>query len=184
MTCDLQHNQGLWDRSLTAVSKEYQALDSQEKNWIVDRLGEIAVLQKQLDELFRVAGGPTACRQCSGACCDSGKNHFTLANLLAFLACGEPPPGPDFSLSCPFLGESGCRIEPFRRPFNCVTFACEPVLDSLNGECRDEYLRLEKALHQLYLAFDRRFAGSSLCGLFIRAERLAGRPFLACVPCG
>ncbi|MEZ4601535.1 MAG: hypothetical protein R2940_17240 [Syntrophotaleaceae bacterium] len=178
MVSDLQRNQRLWERSLAAVSQELETLDREDRKWIVDRINEIAVMQGQIDELFRLADGPKACRHCSGACCDSGKNHFTLANLLAFLVAGEPPPKPDFSLPCPFLGATGCRIEPCRRPFNCITFACEPVLNFLGGKDRENYFALEKALHRLYRAFDRRFAGSSLCGLFIRAEGLSGRPFL------
>jgi hypothetical protein len=178
MTRDAQHSRRLWDHCLSGVKQEYGLLAPRERDWILERLGQMADLQKQLDELFVAADGPAACRQCSGACCDSGKNHFTLANLLAFVSVGQLPPDPDFSLVCPFLGEAGCRIEVSRRPFNCITFACDQVLDSL-GSQRERYFHLEKALHAHYLAFDRRYSGSSLCGLLIRAERLAGHPFLS-----
>jgi hypothetical protein len=60
-----------------------------------------------------------------------------------------------------------------------VTFICEQVLDSLGSEGSGRFQCLEQELRSLYLAFDDRYAGSSLRGLFIRAERLDGRPFLA-----
>ena len=178
---DQQHSQRLWRGYLAKIKQEYQALDLLEQHWIIDRIGRIAELQKQLNNLFVAAGGLSACRQCSGACCDCGKNHFTLANMLTFVCAGLEPPEPDFSQPCPFLGALGCRLEVFRRPFNCITFICEQVLEPLGKEGEEKFLRLEKELRSHYLAFDRRYAGSSLCGLFIRAERLAGRPFLSLI---
>jgi hypothetical protein len=169
----------LWRHCLTAVEGEYRSLDSPEQSWIVERLQRIAVLQQQLNELFENGGGPATCRRCLGACCDRGKNHFTLANLLAFLSAGERPPVPDFQRTCPFLGDHGCLLDPVRRPFNCVTFICEQVLDPLGSEGSVRFQRLEQELRSLYLAFDERYTGSSLRGLLIRAERLDGRPFLA-----
>jgi hypothetical protein len=179
MTSDSQHGRRLWHNCLAAVKQEYQALDLREQDWIADRLSRIAELQKQLNDLFIAAGGPQACRRCFGVCCDCGRNHFTLANLLTFVRAGQQPPEPDFARPCPFLGEEGCLLEVTRRPFNCVTYICEPVLESLGPEKGETFLRLEKILHSHYLAFDRRYTGAGLCGLFIRAERLAGRPFLA-----
>jgi hypothetical protein len=179
MTPNRQHNEQLWRHCLAAVDREYLALDFRERAWIVERLRRIAVLQQQLNELFVAAGGPAACSRCLGACCERGKNHFTLVNLLAFLSAGQRPPVPDFRRTCPFLGDRGCVLDAARRPFNCVTFICEQVLDPLGSEGSGRFQRLEQELRSLYLAFDERYAGSSLRGLLIRAERLDGRPFLA-----
>jgi hypothetical protein len=66
-----------------------------------------------------------------------------------------------------------------RRPFNCVIFLCDEVLAGLDAAQRQRAVHLEAQLRSLYEAFDRRFAGSSLHGLLIRAERLGARPFLA-----
>lgn len=174
-----EYYEQLWRHCLAAVEREYRALDSPEQAWIVERLRRIAVLQQQLDELFETGGGPAACRRCLGACCDWGKNHFTLANLLAFLSAGQRSPVPDFRRTCPFLGDRGCLLEAARRPFNCVIFICEQVLDPLESEGSRRLQRLERELRSHYLAFDERYAGSSLRGLLIRAERLDGGPFLA-----
>jgi hypothetical protein len=53
------------------------------------------------------------------------------------------------------------------------------VEDALDEVGRADFYRLEAQLRQDYEAFDRRYAGSSLRGLLIRAERLGDRPFLA-----
>ncbi len=167
-----------WQGYLVAVAAEYAQMAASERSWIAVELDQIAVLQQQLDDLFRRGDGPAVCRRCHGACCDCGKNHFTLVNLLAFFAAEELPPLADFSLPCPFLGPVGCRLEVSRRPFNCVTFICEGILDPLGKAGYDAFHELEGQLRRCYLNFDQRYAGSSLCGLLIRGERLAGRPFL------
>ena len=167
-----------WKEYLAEVSAEYARLAASERSWIDTELARIADLQRQLDSLFLQGDGPAVCRLCRGACCDCGKNHFTLVNLLAFLSVGEQPPAPDFSLPCPFLGPDGCRIEVSRRPFNCITFICEGILDPLGEAGYDAFHELEGQLRQCYLKFDQRYAGSSLRGLLIRGESLAGRSFL------
>jgi hypothetical protein len=167
-----------WKSYLAAVIAEYAQLPASERSWIDAELARIANLQQQLDDLFRQGDGPAVCRRCLGACCDCGKNHFTLVNLLAFLSVDELPPTADFTLPCPFLGPTGCRLEVSRRPFNCVTFICEGILDPLGEAGYDAFHELEGQLRRCYLTFDRRYAGSSLHGLLIRGEGLAGRPFL------
>jgi hypothetical protein len=59
-----------------------------------------------------------------------------------------------------------------------VTFLCEEVEDRLDSSSRESFYHHERQLRRLYAEFDRRYAGSGLCGIFIRAESLAGRPFL------
>ena len=167
-----------WREYVTAVTAEYARLAADERVWIAGQLVRIEGLQVELDALFRRGDGPAVCARCRGACCDCGKNHFTLVNLLAFVAAGETPPQPDFALPCPFLGPSGCRLEVARRPFNCVTFICEPILAPIGNAGYDAFHELERELRRGYLDFDERYAGSSLRGLLIRGERRAGRPFL------
>ncbi len=167
-----------WQACLKSVATEYAALDRAEQDWISSQLACIDRLQRQLDALFRRGNGPVYCRNCQGACCDRGKNHFTLVNLLSFLNTGEEPPFADFSRPCPFLGPGGCRLAVERRPFTCITFICEGILDSLGEAGYDEFRQLEEELRSRYLKFDRRYLGSSLHGLLIRSASLAGRPFL------
>lgn len=167
-----------WKGYLDSVSADYAQLPAVERSWIDRELTRIASLQQQLDDLFRRGDGPAVCRRCLGACCDCGKNHFSLVNLLAFLSAEELPPVADFTLPCPFLGPTGCRLEVSRRPFNCITFICEGILDPLGEAGYDAFHELEGQLRRCYLNFDQRYVGSSLRGLLIRGESLAGRSFL------
>ena len=124
-------------------------------------------------------GGETACAVCSGACCGSGRHHFTLTNLLAYLAEDQWPPAADFACSCPFLGETGCRLPVARRPYNCVTFFCESLDDRLDPEQRALLAALDGSLRCAYQAVAERYPGASLRGLWLAMDRLGRAPVFA-----
>lgn len=168
----------LWHRITGRVREELLRASPAEKDWMGRRLALIGDLQEQLHTLFLKADGPACCADCLGACCDRGKNHFTLVNLLSILHSGRTLPEPDFSAPCPFLAAKGCLLDISYRPFNCITFNCERVEGNLSPSEQQRFYALEKQLRGLYTEFDHRYAGSSLRGLFIRHERLGEEPFL------
>jgi hypothetical protein len=168
-----------WGAILTGLSGEVALLAKDERLWMTSRLARIGRLQRRLHRLFLAAGGLELCRRCQGDCCGCGRNHMTLINLLPFVLADEAPPAMDFSRTCPYSGDSGCLLEPSRRPFNCVIFLCEEVEAALSSAQRHLFLALEGRLRDLYLEFDHRYAGSSLRGLFIRNQTLGGAPFLS-----
>lgn len=174
----IQQRHQLWQRTVTAVMAELEYLDHQRRAWISEAVQKIARDQQRMHALFLAADGPAACSRCNGACCACGTHHFTLVNLLAYLIEGTLPPLPDFSRPCPFLDHSGCRLPVARRPFNCVIFLCEDIWHNLSESQQRQARLLEEELRRQYLAFDELFAGSSLRGLLIRAERLQGQAFL------
>lgn len=176
-----EHDLRLWRRLVAALYGELAALPAAERAWLVDRLAEVARLQEQLHAFFLQADGLRLCRDCRGDCCDRGKHHLTLVNLLGCLLDGAVPEA-DFRRPCPFLGAGGCLLPPPRRPFNCVTFICDGVEEGLGSTGREAFYALERQLRALYLVFDRRYAGSSLRGILIRGARLGGRPLLATPP--
>ena len=167
-----------WSVVVGSVRREFTALPAAERKWLEPRLNEVAALQEEMHSLFLGARGAQHCRDCQGLCCDCGRNHLTLVNLLGLLLDGASLPEPDFTRPCPFLSPSGCLLPAKRRPFNCVTFFCETVESELSAVARQRFAAGERRLRDLYESFDSRYAGSSLRGLFIRAERLADRPFL------
>jgi hypothetical protein len=169
----------LWKRIVDGLGKEVFHLPPAERSWIAVRLERIGRLQEELHALFLQGGGPGACRRCGGSCCDRGRHHATLVNLLGFLLAGRKPPLPDFARPCPFLEETGCVMEPPRRPFNCVTFICDEIEDRLDAAGREGYYARERELRGLYEEFDARYAGSSLRGVLIRASRLRDADLLA-----
>lgn len=167
-----------WRQLLVRLGEELARLEPAETAWLQVSLAQVADCQRQLHAFFLQAGGAQLCCGCAGNCCGCGKNHLTLVNLLGYLVAGEALPEPEFARPCPFLGDCGCRHDVGRRPFNCVTFLCEEVEERLEPASRESFYRHERQLRRLYAEFDRRYAGSALCGIFIRAESLAGRPFL------
>lgn len=168
----------LWRWTLERVRAELEQLAVGERNWLRENLAQVQQLQRRIHAFFEAVAGDRWCARCGGACCEKGRNHLTLVNLLGFLMADESPPAPDFASTCPFLGEAGCRLDVGRRPFNCVTFNCELVENALDDAQRSEFYRLERQLRACYETFDQRYAGSSLRGLLIRAERLGARAFL------
>jgi hypothetical protein len=170
--------QQLWRSILAGLSGEVALLPQAERRWMTARLARIGRLQKRLHHLFVVANGPELCRLCQGGCCGCGRNHMTLVNLLPFLLADEAPPAADFHRTCPYAGDQGCLLEPSRRPFNCVIFLCDQVEAALAEDQRHLFSALEARLRFLYLEFDRRYAGASLRGIFIRSQALGGAPFL------
>lgn len=178
MATTAQQRQKTWQSILARLQDELEHLSVRERQWIGQRLAEIADLQQQLQGLFLAAGGEDDCEPCAGQCCARGSHHLTLANLLACFLDSAPLPKADFSRTCPLLGAEGCLLPAERRPFNCVTFFCEPIEARLLPAQRRQLAVLEQRLREVYLAFDRRYLGSSLRGLLIGAERLGARPFL------
>lgn len=169
----------LWRRIVDGLAAEFAGLNPEERSWLAIRLERIGRLQEEIHALFLRADGPRLCEECRGSCCDRGRHHMTLVNLLGYLLLGRRPPEPDFRRPCPFLGPAGCLLEPARRPFNCVTFICEGVEERLGCTGRETFYALERALRGEYELFDRRYAGASLRGVLIRAARLGGRPLLS-----
>ncbi len=167
-----------WAQIVDQVVTEYQALAESEKDWIAVRLEQIGRLQGELQQLFYLGNGAEHCCSCLGECCHKGHNHMTLVNLLAYLAAGERPPQPDFTRTCPFLSASGCLLDEARRPYNCVTFICDMIEDSLSAEQVESFYQLDRQLRELYQQFSLRYAGAGMSGLLLQQRRLDGKPFL------
>ncbi len=168
-------DQSAWQQLQQRLGRELATLPESEHLWLRRQLADIARLQEQLHAYFLTAEGEAACRDCLGACCAHGKHHLTLANLIAAHVNGIEL-SPDEAFTCPLLTPQGCQLPVAQRPFNCVTFICERIEDALLPAQRDDFYRLERLLRRCYEAFDRRYAGSSLRGIYIRLERLGERP--------
>ena len=169
----------LWQQTLDGVRLELARLPAADRVRLAAQVAGIADLQVRLHALSTAANGESLCRDCDGACCGCGRNHLTLGNLVAILLAGDEPPAPDFTASCPWLGPRGCRLEPARRPFNCVTFICETIEDRIEKADLEAFYELEKALRGVYRDLAGRYAGAGLQGLLLRAEGLGGRGFFS-----
>lgn len=170
--------QALWLQVVAQIQAEYLALDVADQNWIKDASNRIAEIQEQLDGLFQGGDGIRKCADCQGDCCALGHNHMTLANLLLFLVDDLELPRMEFSSTCPLLGPQGCLLPANLRPYNCISFLCDRIEDSLSESEVDRFYQLEKELRSLYRAFAERYAGGSMSGLLVAARRLDGDAFL------
>ena len=178
MASSPSENHQRWQRIVLSVRKEIMSLTAEERQWIEQQLDLIADLQTEIHELFLSADGREACARCQGSCCELGQNHMTLANLLGAIL-QDKLPAAHFDRTCPFLGDDGCTLDIAVRPYNCITFLCEDVEHALSVEEQNRFYRLEQQLRSLYVAFDQRYLGSSLQGLLIRSQSMAGSLFLA-----
>ena len=171
------HRQQMWTQIVTAAQDQYQHLGQDEKNWLEPRLRKIADLQQRLNRLFVAATGEQHCCDCAGGCCHAGHNHMTLINLLQYFFRQEQLPAADFQQSCPFLGANGCLLPASRRPYNCISFICDIIENSLPAADLKQFYQLEGELRQLYLAVAQRYAGAAMTGLLLQSARLQGRSF-------
>ena len=167
----------LWQEILLRVVTDYHLLPVSEKQWIATRLDQIALLQRQLQELFTAGDGDNACRLCQGDCCAKGHNHMTLANLLSYIHQELSLPPADFSRTCPFLCEQGCLLAIESRPYNCITFICDTIEDALTDQDKQQFYDLDQQLRELYQEFSRRYLGAAMTGLLLQTPRLAGQSF-------
>lgn len=156
-----------WFTLLSKIKADLAALEDTDKQWLHDRVAVIGKLQRALDDLFREAGGTIACADCDGACCGCGRHHITLTNLLGYLIAGDDPPPPDFTRTCPYLGENGCCLPVTRRPYNCITFFCEQLEAKLDAGQRRVLRELDQRLRDEYLAVADRYRAASLRGIWI-----------------
>lgn len=167
-----------WQNITASISKELSCLSESERQWIEQQSTHIHRLQRQLHALFVKAQGLIHCQHCLGSCCERGNNHMTLANVLSGLL-DRTLPSADFSQTCPFLNAQGCALRVESRPFNCVTFICDTIEESLSAEDLIKFYSLEQQLREHYIAFDQRYIGSSLQGLLIRSQSMPGSQYLA-----
>jgi len=163
-----------WHAAVSQVSSEYSALPQQIRLQVLDIIGGICALKEQMARLVTVASSEEFCAACNGECCRHGRHHFSVADLLGYLAAGEPLFEPDFSEPvCPYMGLGGCKMPAGRRPFNCVIFLCEAILNRLPGDVRIDLEQCEQELRRKYGELEAMFQNRFANGLLITFERAA-----------
>ena len=151
-----------WERGVAAVREAYAGLSPQLKAQLNKFATSIRSCKQILHLIVEGAGAEKICERCGGECCNRGKNHLTVVDLLVHLNEGETIVNPVFEQRiCPYLGEKGCQMVPEYRPYNCVTFICEQVEDLLTPLEKKRYYAMESKLRAHYedlkLLFDSRF---------------------------
>ena len=169
----MKHDNELWNRGVALLTQEFSLLPMERRNELGALLVEVGRLKEVLLSLSDAAEGSAICAACGGACCRVGRYHPTALDLLAFCVAGEIPFAPDFaSGACPFLGTTGCRIAPSRRPFTCVIFICELIEDRLSSEEVGRLYQVEKELRLLREQVATRFGRLLTKSFLIEMERI------------
>jgi len=147
-----------WERATSAVAAHYAALPPTLLAQVDEAAQAIRMARRELHRLAEDRESTVICASCGGECCMRGKYHVTVADILVFLAEGEPLFVPRFDRdACPYLDRHGCMMEPSLRPFTCITFNCERVEGLWESERVEEFYRRERELRKLYVNLERLF---------------------------
>ena len=162
----------MWERAVAIARDEYEHLSGPLKNQLL-AIGE-SIRQVKL-EIYALAGGAAivdTCIACGGRCCEKGKYHFSVIDLLMYLSTGKELFIPSFRESpCPFLGEAGCLMDPAYRPFTCITFHCERLEVLLPSAALERIEHLERGLRELCQKLETLFGGRMMQGLLLSCAR-------------
>ena len=161
-----------WDRGVAALRGEYAVLSPLLRSQLEERVAAVKSCKKILHSIVEAVGVGKICAECRGECCACGKNHVTVVDLLVYLTEGRQLFTPSFERDlCPFLGETGCLMEPEYRPYNCITFNCERVEGVLDPSAKELFYAVERELRALCEGFEQLFDNRFRAGLLINCER-------------
>ncbi len=161
-----------WCTAVDVVREEFASLKDPFLGKVGTLLTDIRRLKTNLFDLTSSVAGEAVCAICHGACCDTGKYHFTVVDLLLYFFDGKKLFTPNFSSKrCPYLGNSGCLMEPGYRPFNCITFHCEQLEPLLTCTDVKEFYDVERKLRIQYNTIEELFVNKFSYGLLANYER-------------
>ncbi len=165
-------DQESWSAAVAAVSREYELLPGLLRERVAEICDEVAAVKNAYQGLAATVDADGICADCRGLCCGHGKHHFTVVDLLGYLAAGRQLFVPDFGNPlCPYHTGSGCLMEPGLRPLNCIIFLCDRLDDLLPEPAKGELSSLETELRRLYLCMELLLGSRFGNGLLITHER-------------
>ena len=143
--------ENLWHEGIRRVGRAYHGLPEPERAQVAELCRSLVARKEAMQALSSSVDAAVHCAGCGGACCVTGKYHFTSVDLVAYLVAGRPLFAPLFDNGrCPYLAEQGCLMPAGYRPFNCITFNCERIEDRLSNEAVGRFYRLERELRHIY----------------------------------
>ena len=161
-----------WNKAVDVVRREFAALPDIFPQKIGVLAAAIKKQKRALYEMTRSVEGEMVCELCKGGCCETGAYHFTVVDLLVYLADGRELFAPCFAGDrCPYLGHGGCMMGPEYRPFNCITFHCEHLEKLLPDSEVDAFYAVEKLLRGHYSEMETLFGNTFAHGLLSNYER-------------
>ncbi len=154
------------------LREEYDSLSPALKHLIQIYTSQIKKCKWTLQMTAGAAGAGDICGGCRGECCNGGKNHVTVVELLVYFSDGMDLFDPRFERDiCPYLADNGCLMAPEYRPYNCITFVCERIDGRLSLVQKERLFAAERELRSLYDGIERLFDNCFRYGLFSCCER-------------
>lgn len=161
-----------WRHGITTVQREYALQSPQIRAHLRELAGAIMAAKRNLYAVSAAVEASGLCADCRGACCARGKYHFSVVDLLVYLATDTPLFDPRFDQDvCPFLGGDACLMPPELRPLTCITFNCEQIDALLPPLERTRFAVQEDQLRELYREVEAIFKTRLSGGLLHYSEK-------------
>lgn len=148
----------------------------------LSRVRELAAeLSGMIEDLSPFMERHTAalCPSCRAVCCINRHSRQAPEDMVFLLALGEEMPKSGKVTAdtepCQFLGESGCMLRRYVRPYRCTWYFCSPLLEQIRSMPAPEYRGFIHRLEQVSQTRE------SMLEAFRQAERAwhQGQPHLA-----
>lgn len=166
-----------WTEAVMVVRREYDELSEEARTDLAGMAHALGLEKLRLHSLTAEMGAERLCADCMGACCRSGKYHFSVVDLLVFLSSGKEVVLPSFQADCcPYMGKDGCQMEPSFRPFPCITFCCEELHALMAPEAAERLSALEKRVRTCYRQIESFFGKPLMKSLLISYEGYLSDP--------
>ena len=167
----------MWAAAVSVVCREYGELCDNVRAELAGMVSALRLEKRELHSLTADIGAERYCADCGGACCRTGKYHFSVVDLLVFLSGGEEIVKPSFQADCcPYMGKEGCQMEPSLRPFPCITFCCEELHALMAPDVAERLAVLEKGVRACYHWIEELFGRPLMKSLLIAYEGYLGNP--------
>jgi hypothetical protein len=165
---DLQN----WQTAVATAQKEFRQLTGEQLAAVNSLVNRVMACKGELTALFDSVSGGAVCSLCQGECCRAGRYHFTVVDLVVYLATSAELFLPRFnSGTCPFLGDSGCVMQPLYRPYNCLTFVCDRIDGGMEPGQRACFSEASERLLACYREMEAMFHNRFTGGLLNNGER-------------
>jgi len=165
-------DQEMWDNAVAVARAEYGGLPEPVRLKVHSLSASIQRVKMEIASIPEMKGAAGACFSCGGKCCETGKYHFAVIDLLVYLATDGELFDPSFGqASCPYLGVEGCLMAPAYRPFTCITFHCDRLEGLLSPAEVERLYGLERSLRSHYAMIEELFDSRMAQGLLLSYGR-------------
>lgn len=169
--CDVDDLQN-WQIAVATAQEEFRRLTGEQLAVVRSLVNRVIACKGELTAIFDALNGDAVCRLCRGECCRAGRYHFTVVDLVVYLTTAAELFQPRFNNgSCPFLGDSGCLMQPLYRPYNCLTFVCERIDAGMAPGQRACFSAVSEQLLACYREMEVLFRNRFTGGLLNNGER-------------